>query len=90
MAFEIIDPEQFLPDGVFFQDRFLENIEQHDWSHYSNRQVLVRGCKSAIIPPWAYMVITARLVGHARSVRFGNEHDNVVVCRSAGESKTGT
>jgi hypothetical protein len=68
--------------GMFRQDDFLANIAGHDWNRYRDQLVLVRGCGEIPIPPWAYMAITARLVGIARSVRFGNEHDNLVVHRS--------
>ncbi len=69
---------------MFRQDDFLKGILTHDWQQYSNRNVLVRGCSDVITPPWAYMVIASRLVGVARSVRYGNEHDNLLVSRSAG------
>jgi hypothetical protein len=82
MAFEIVDPEEFLVEGVFRQDHFLEKAESLAWDRYRDKKVLVRGCLSAVIPPWAYMLITARLANVAQSVRFGNEHDNIVILRS--------
>jgi hypothetical protein len=82
MTFEIIDPKEFMTDGVLFEDAFLAAAGQFDWSKYQGKKVLVRGCGSTIIPPWVYMYITARLAGVAKSVRYGNEHDHIVVCRS--------
>ena len=82
MAYEIIDPSDLLTEGAFFEDGFLENVNQYDWDRFKDRPVLVRGCGSTLIPPWAYMLITSRLVGIAKSIRFGNEHDNVVVFRN--------
>lgn len=87
MAFAIVDPADLLTDGVFFEDRFLERAAEIDWSRYSGQQVLVRGCNSTVIPPWAYMYITARLAGIARSVRYGNEHDHIVVYRAPKGTK---
>jgi hypothetical protein len=81
MPYAIVDPADFLTDGAFFEDKFVENIDRHDWNSYKDTQVLVRGCTSAIIPPWAYMILTSRLSPVAKSVRFGNEHDNIVVYR---------
>jgi hypothetical protein len=83
MTHRIIELEQFLVRGVFRQDDFLSGLEQHDFDQYTDTHVLVRGCDSAIIPPWAFMVLTARLVPLARTVRFGNEHDNVVIFRNS-------
>ncbi len=82
MAYETVSPEQFLPEAMFRQDEFLQNTGQFDWEQYRDKKVLVRGCGDIITPPWAYMVIAARLAGVARSVRYGNEHDNVVVHRT--------
>jgi hypothetical protein len=81
MAYEIVDPAELLTDGAFFEDKFLENADRYDWEKFRDKTVLVRGCASTLIPPWAYMLITGRLSSRAKSVRFGNEHDNVVVYR---------
>ncbi len=87
MAYSIIDPEHFLSDGVFLERNFLEKAEKFDWEQYRNKQVLVRGCNSAIIPPWAFMYISGKLAPLAKTVRFGNEHDNIVVYRASSENK---
>ncbi len=84
MTFSIVDPAVFLDDGAFFEDSFIEKIKGLTWEEYRGRSVLVRGC-SAIIPPWAYMCIAAKLAHVAKTVRYGNEHDNVVVFRAARE-----
>ena len=81
MDFSVVQPEQFLHSAMFRQDEFLDGIRRHNWEQYRGRPVLVRGCGEVITPPWAYMAIVARLAGVARSVRYGNEHDNVVVYR---------
>ena len=82
MAYEIVDPSDLLTDGAFLEDKFLTRANDYDWSRFRGRPVLVRGCGSTLIPPWAYMLITSRLVGIAKSIRFGNEHDNIVVFRN--------
>ncbi len=85
MSFEIIDPKEFLTDGVLFEDAFLAAAGRIDWESYRGKKVLVRGCGSALIPPWVFMYITGKLAGVAKSVRYGNEHDHIVVCRSREE-----
>jgi hypothetical protein len=87
MTYDIVDPASFLSEGVFTEDKFKSAIDSHDWSVYENRKVLVRGCNAAVMPPWAFMMITARLAGIARSVRYGNEHDNIVVYRTERQPK---
>jgi hypothetical protein len=81
MPFSIVDPELFLTNGVFREDGFLKKAEQFNWNEHKDKQVLVRGCSSAIFPPWAFMYITGKLTDVAKSVRYGNEHDNIVVFR---------
>ncbi len=82
MAFEVIDPEVFLTEGVFRESDFLERADAVDWAKYDGKKVLVRGCHGSLIPPWAFMYFTGKLAPYARSVRYGNEHDNVVIFRS--------
>ena len=81
MAYEIVDPAELMTDGAFFEDDFLNNADRYDWEKFRDKTVLVRGCTSTLVPPWAYMLITGRLSSRAKSVRFGNEHDNIVVYR---------
>ena len=81
MAYEIVDPAELMTDGAFFEDDFINNADRYDWEKFRDKTVLVRGCTSTLVPPWAYMLITGRLSSRAKSVRFGNEHDNIVVYR---------
>jgi hypothetical protein len=78
---DIINLETFSENGIVRQDEFVERVDSHDWEQYRDRKVLVRGCDSRVTPPWTYMIVTARLAQVAQSVRFGNEHDNLVVYR---------
>jgi len=81
MTYSIVDPADFTSDGVFFEDAFVRSVNQFDWSQYSGRAVLVRGCRTALMPPWALMLITGKLTPIVKSVRYGNEHDNIVIYR---------
>ncbi len=82
MALTIIDPQEILEGKPFTEDFFLSAIDNYDWDKFDTKNVLVRGCGSIVIPPWAFMIITARLTQVAKSVRYGNEHDNIIVYRS--------
>ena len=81
MAYEIVDPAELMTDGAFFENDFINNADRYDWEKFRDKTVLVRGCTSTLVPPWAYMLITGKLSSRAKSVRFGNEHDNIVVYR---------
>ena len=82
MAFKICDPADLIPGRIFSEEKFLQAVKDYDWEKYRDRLVLVRGCGSTVIPPWAFMLITGKLSELARTVRYGNEHDNIVVYRS--------
>jgi hypothetical protein len=81
MACTVIDITRFLDREVFRQEDFLDRLAAHDFSQYQASHVLLSGCNSTIIPPWAFMALTARLVPVANSIRFGNDHDNIVIFR---------
>lgn len=84
MAIEILDLTEFLDNGMVSEAFFLNSVEQLDWNRYQGKRVLVKGCGSTIIPPWAFMVVTARLVPIARSISYGNDHDNLQIFRQSG------
>jgi len=81
MAYTVIDPQQFTVDEMFREDDFVRLIDEFDWTQFTDKATLVRGCGDIIFPPWAFMTITARLFPYAKSIRYGNEHDNAVVFR---------
>lgn len=85
MAFKTLDPIEFLEDGFFSEDIFLEKADKFNWDKFSGKKVLVRGC-SLVVPPWVYMYITSKLIPMAHSIRYGNEHDNMVVFRKKTKS----
>lgn len=87
MTFDVLDPKDFLSDGMFMEDAFLAKADSYDWAQFSGKKVLVRGCSVAIIPPWVFMYFTGKLAPYAQSVRYGNEHDNVVVFRVPRDKK---
>ncbi len=82
MNFTIIDINDLLNNGIFKENDFLEQTDQVDWTLYKDKNMLIRGCASSIIPPWAYMILTGKLAAIAKSIRFGNEHDHIVILRN--------
>ena len=77
----VVDIKDFTNGEILIEKDFQLKVEEHAWSSYADKKVLVRGCSDIIIPPWAYMVIAGKLAGHADKIRFGNEHSNIVVYR---------
>jgi hypothetical protein len=79
MPYTVLDPAGFLNNERFAEKTFLQRLDEYDWAALHEKKVLVRGCGSVMVPPWAYMTITARLLPYALSIRYGNEHDNVLI-----------
>jgi hypothetical protein len=82
-----IDLEEFYPKGerVLFDIKpllfhelmlkekdFREFIKQEDWSKYSNKFVAIVCTADAIVPTWAYMLLSLALEPYAKKTIFGN------------------
>ena len=58
---ETIHLDDFLVDGAIREKNFRQKISEIDWKQYQNKRVLIRGCSEAIVPTWAYLMITSNL-----------------------------
>lgn len=82
-----IDLEDFYPSGnrvVFdikdwlFQEiilkekDFREYVKTHDWSQYQNSYVALTCSSDAIIPSWAYLLVSAELYNYTKKVVVGD------------------
>ncbi len=69
-----IDIKKWLFEGLFLKEKdFRNNINKHDWSAYTNAYVYVHCSSDAIIPTWAYMLISSQLENFTELVIIGNE-----------------
>ncbi len=82
-----IDLEEFYPQGLrtiidikkwLFQEMvlkeidFREHLKNHDWSQYENHYIALSCSSDAIIPSWAFMLITTYISSYAKKVVVGN------------------
>ena len=51
---------------------FRDFIRAHDWSIYKDKNVAVYCSVDAVVPTWAYMLLTIALQPYARKIVFGN------------------
>lgn len=51
---------------------FREHIKTHNWSQYQNTYVALTCTADAIVPTWAYMLLTLSLQPFAKKVVFGS------------------
>jgi hypothetical protein len=82
-----IDLEEFYPKGervlfdikpllfhelILKEKDFREFIKQHDWTQYQDKFVAITCSTDAIIPTWAFMLVSIALEPFAKKIVFGN------------------
>ncbi len=82
-----IDLEEFYPEGervlldikpLLFQELILkekdfrEFIKNEDWTKYKNKFVAVTCTNDAIVPTWAFMLLSLALESQAKKIVFGS------------------
>ena len=68
------DLKDYLFKELILQEKpFREALSKHDWSQYDGKHLAVYCSTDAIVPMWAYMLITSYAQPHALQVFFGDE-----------------
>lgn len=68
-----IDIAQWLYEGFVLREKeFRAYLNQYDWSTYKDAYVGLICSTDAILPQWAYMLVTSHLQGIAKQVFLGN------------------
>ena len=82
-----IDLEDFYVDGdrvlydlknnlyeelILREKDFRQFLKTHDWSTYQNTHVAIHCSVDAIVPTWAYMLLTIKLEPYAKTIVFGD------------------
>lgn len=69
----VYDIAQNLFQGLLLREKdFREFIKQHDWAQYAGKNVAIICSADAIVPTWAYMLLTIQLEPHANCIVFGD------------------
>jgi hypothetical protein len=70
------DLKDFLFMGMILKEKdFRESLKQQDWEKYRNKNVAITCSADAIIPVWAYMLVTTYLQPVAKQTLVGNEKE---------------
>lgn len=70
----VFDLKPFLFKALILKEKdFREALKNHDWERYRGESVAVYCSTDAIIPMWAYMLVTTYLEPVARDIRFGDQ-----------------
>ena len=68
----IIDMKDHLFEGLILKEKdFRQFVKDEDWSKYKDKYIAITSTADAIIPTWAYMLITSELEPFARKVVCG-------------------
>ena len=68
-----IDLKDQLWEGFVLKEKdFRAWIKDHDWSQYANKRVFVHCSADAIVPSWAFMLVTSNLV-RTKSIHCGDQ-----------------
>ena len=82
-----IDLEEFYPKGervlfdlkpllfhelILKEKDFREFIKEHDWAGYKDKMVAITCTADAIVPTWAFMLVSIALEPYAKKIIFGN------------------
>lgn len=75
-----IDLKDFLFMEMILKEKdFREKVAAIDVEEYRDAYVYVYNSADAIVPLWAYFLITAKLTGVTRKIVFGNREDLEVI-----------
>ncbi len=69
----VIDIKDWLFQEIILKEKeFRTYVKEHDWSQYKDSYVALNCSTDAIIPSWAYMLVTTELASFAKKIIIGN------------------
>ena len=69
----VFDIKDWLFEGLVLREKdFRQRVKTHDWSQYQNHYVALTCSTDAIIPSWAYMLLTIHLEPYVKQVLVGD------------------
>ena len=72
----VLEVKDFLFQEIMLKEKeFRANLKEFDFSIYQDKIVAINCSSDAIVPMWAFMLVTACLKGIAREIHFGKKED---------------
>jgi len=72
----IVDLKDHLFQGLILREKdFRQFLKEHDWRIYKGKNIAITCSEDAIVPVWAYMLLTIHLEPYANMVVYGNLQD---------------
>ena len=68
-----IDISQFLFEGILLKEKeFRTSVKNHNWESYQNSYVALTNTTDALVPAWAFMLLTTYLSPIAKGISIGS------------------
>lgn len=75
-----LDISNWLLEGLVLREKeFRTAVDNHDWSQYKGSCVSLSCSTDAIIPGWAYMLLSIKLSPHAEKIIVGTTADVIAL-----------
>ncbi|NAY91549.1 DUF2480 family protein [Muricauda sp. JGD-17] len=72
----VLDIKDWLYEGIVLREKeFRGHVENEDWTTYQDAYVALTCSTDAIVPGWAFMLVTSKLALHAKKVVVGSLED---------------
>ena len=68
---ENISLDDFLSNGMIQEKKFRNKVKSIDWTKFSDKKVMIKGCAQVAVPTWAYLMIVSNLSQYADRIYFG-------------------
>lgn len=69
-----IDISQFLFEGMLLKEKdFRASVKNHNWNQYQDCYIALTNSNEALIPAWAFMLLTTQLSSIAKNVIIGDK-----------------
>jgi hypothetical protein len=72
----LLDIKPWLYEELVLREKdFRAQVKTHDWTKYQDKHVAITCTADAVVPLWAYMLISSVLTPFAKTIIFGNLND---------------
>lgn len=69
----VLDIKDWLFEELVLREKdFRDQLKTHDWSHYQDDYVALTCTSDAIVPAWAFMLLTMYLEPYAKKIVLGS------------------
>ncbi|MFD0795968.1 DUF2480 family protein [Maribacter chungangensis] len=73
---KVLDLKDWLYEGFILREKeFRSFLTEHDWEQYTSAFVALTCSSDAIVPGWAYMLVTTKLQPYAKRIVQGSLQD---------------